>query len=97
MDEPWVKVFLRNGQFETAANKKKNTEDHLYTYLVNKYRNLFDIPISEPPRSKTLKPHPKNKSKTNTVREKSVEYPKKHGVENKSCSRCPVTNPYLPV
>lgn len=62
MSEPWVKVFLRNGQFETASQKKKKEEDHLYNYLINKYRNIFDIPDS--PVKKTPKLHSRTKSKT---------------------------------
>lgn len=92
MDDTWVKVFLKNGQFETANNKNKKKEDHIYDYLVTKYKNILDIP--ESPKRKHFKTHSKNKLKNNNFfKDKSVEHTKPLYLEERGCIRCILKQP----
>jgi hypothetical protein len=92
MDETWVKVFLKNGQFETANNKDKKKEDHIYDYLVNKYKNVLDIP--QTPKRKRIKTQTKNKSKINNFfKDKSFEHTRPLYLEEKGCVRCTLKQP----
>ena len=69
MDQHWVKVFLKNGQFETASGRKRPKEqDHVYEYLVSKYIDIFNIPDTPKPKAKRTRSISAIKSKASTIR-----------------------------
>lgn len=75
MEDDWVKVYLKNGQFEAVHSQSKKKEDHVYNYLINKYKNLFDMP--ESPKRKPLKSFSKIRNKTNiTLKNKNFDHMK---------------------